>query len=48
MKINFRAKGVIVTAKQKALTNEVVLKYMGSGIIKKVIYVKNRLINIVF
>jgi len=36
------------TAKQKALTNEVVLKYMGSGIIKKVIYVKNRLINIVF
>jgi leucyl-tRNA synthetase len=33
--------------KQKALANEVILKYISGQKIKKVIYVKNRLINIV-
>jgi leucyl-tRNA synthetase len=33
--------------KEKALTDEVVLKYVGGGSIKKVIYVKNRLVNVV-
>jgi leucyl-tRNA synthetase len=35
------------TIKQKALKNEIVLKYISGQNIKKVIYVKNRLINIV-
>ena len=33
--------------KQKALASEVILKYTSGQKIKKVIYVKNRLINIV-
>ena len=35
------------TVKKKAITDEVVLKYVGGGNIKKVIYVKNRLVNVV-
>ena len=35
------------TVKQKAQANEVVLKYLAGGNVKKVIYVKNRLVNIV-
>jgi leucyl-tRNA synthetase len=33
--------------KKQALANEIVLRHIGAGSIKKVIYVKNRLINIV-
>ena len=34
--------------KKKALQNEIVLRHMSGKNVKKVFYVKNRLINIVF
>ncbi|MFA6300768.1 MAG: class I tRNA ligase family protein [Candidatus Paceibacterota bacterium] len=35
------------TIKEKVLSNEIVVKYLGGGEVKRVVYVKNRLINIV-